>query len=144
MPSGDHAGPAPPRVSIPIIGVGMCHASAPPVVEIVRIWLVPSRKRVLSGATPASATRVPSGDQVGAPGCGSESWIFVTVPAATSRTDISATRHMPSTLKNTTFLPSGENAAPCGCVVSEVTWRACPLFMSRIHSCSSGLVLSDE
>ena len=117
VPSGDHAGPPPPRVSIPIIGVGMCHASAPPVVEIVRIWLVPSRKRTLSGATPASATRVPSGDHVGRAGLRQRIVNLRHGPVATSSTDISATRHMPSTLKNTTFLPSGENDAPCGWVV---------------------------
>ena len=69
--------------------------------------------------------RLPSGDQVGVPGCGSESWILVTVPVATSRTDICATRHMPSTLKNTMRLPSGDQDAPCGCVVSCVTLRLC-------------------
>ena len=66
------------------------------------------------------------------------------VPLARSSTDISATRHMPSTLKNTMRLPSGENDAPCGCVVRLVTWRLWPLFMSRIQSCRSSLSLSDE
>jgi hypothetical protein len=46
---------------------------------------------------------------------------LVTVPVATSSTDISATRHMPSTLKNAMRLPSGDHAAPCGCVVMCVT-----------------------
>ena len=75
----------------------------------------------MKGATSASATRFPSGDHVGGPGCASESWIFVTVPLATSSTDISATRHMPSTLKNAMRLPSGDQTAPCGWVVICVT-----------------------
>ena len=41
-------------------------------------------------------------------------------------------------------LPSGEHDAPCGCVVRCVTWRLCPLFMSRTQSCSCALSLSDE
>ena len=93
---------------------------------------------------PASAMRLPSGDHVGVPGCGSESWILVIVPESRSRIDISATRHMPSTLKNTIRLPSGENDAPCGCVVMLVTLRLWPLFMSRIHNCRCGLSLSEE
>ncbi len=144
MPSGDHTGPAPPRVSIDSIGIGAYHLTSPPVAAMVCTWLVPSRKRTVIGAMPASAMRLPSGDQVGVPGCGSESWILVIWPDARSRIDISATRHIPSTLKNTIFLPSGENDAPCGCVVMLVTLRACPLFMSRTQSCSSGLSLSDE
>ena len=46
-----------------------------------------------------SRGRLPSGDQAGAPGCGSVSCTLVTLPVATSMTDICATRHMPSTLK---------------------------------------------
>jgi hypothetical protein len=38
---------------------------------IVKIWFVPSRNRLVIGAMPASATTFPSGDHVGAPGCGS-------------------------------------------------------------------------
>jgi hypothetical protein len=76
VPSGDHAGPPPPRESMPIVGVGAYHLSrfgAPASAAMVRIWFVPSRKRLVNGATSASATCLPSGDQVGAPGCGSES-----------------------------------------------------------------------
>src|SRR5881227_78610 len=93
---------------------------------------------------PAIARRLPSGDQVGAPGWGSESWTLVTAPVATSTTDICATRHMPSTLKNAIRLPSGDHAAPCGCVVRFVTRRDCPDVMSWIHSCRCSLSLSDE
>ena len=96
------------------------------------------------GATAASAIRLPSGDQVGVPGCASESWIFVTAPVATSRIDICATRHMPSTLKKTMRLPSGDQVAPCGCVVSEVTLRLWPVRRSRIQSWRWSLSLSDE
>ncbi len=93
---------------------------------------------------PAMARRLPSGDQTGAPGCGSESWTLVIVPVAMSMTDIWATRHMPSTSKNAIRLPSGDHAAPCGCVVMFVTRRLVPAFMSRIHSCRCSLSLSDE
>ena len=93
---------------------------------------------------PAIASRRPSGDHVGAPGCGSESCTLVTWPVATSTTDIRATRHMPSTLKNAMRLPSGDHAAPCGCVVRSVSRRAWPDFMSRTQSCRCSLSLSDE
>src|SRR5262249_61719950 len=93
VPSGDHAGPQPPRESMDSIGTGANHLSSFAVVDdIVRIWFVPSRKRLVIGAMPAIASRFPSGDHVGAPGCGSESWTFVTSPLATSTTDIRATR----------------------------------------------------
>ena len=145
MPSGDHTGPLPPRESIDSSGIGAYHFTSPPVAEIVCTWLVPSRKRTVIGAMPASAMRLPSGDQVGVPGCGSESWILRDAAAMPrSRIDISATRHMPSTLKKTMRLPSGENDAPCGCVVMLVTLRLTPLFMSRTHSCRCGLSRSDE
>ncbi len=145
MPSGDHAGPHPPRESIDISGCGANHLSSFSAVDdIVRIWLVPSRKRLVIGAMPAIASRLPSGDQAGAPGCGSESWTLVTLPLATSITDICATRHMPSTLKNAMRVPSGDHAAPCGCVVRSVTRRLRPDFMSRIQSCRCSLSLSDE
>ena len=144
MPSGDHTGPPPPRESIDSSGTGAYHFTSPPAAEIVCTWLVPSRKRTVIGAMPASAMRLPSGDHVGVPGCGSESWILVMRPESMSMTDISATRHMPSTLKKTRRLPSGENDAACGCVVMCVTLRLTPLFMSRIQSCRCGLFLSDE
>src|SRR4029079_18202632 len=68
VPSGDQTGPAPPRVSIERSGTGAYHWSPLlPSAAIVITWFVPSRKRVESGATPASATRAPSGDQVGVP-----------------------------------------------------------------------------
>src|SRR5262245_32401032 len=136
VPSGDHAGPQPPRESIDSIGTGANHLSSLSDDEdIVRIWFVPSRKRLVIGAMPAIARRLPSGDQAGAPGCGSESWTLVTSPLATSTTDICATRHMPSTLKNAIRLPSGDHAAPCGCVVRLVRRRDCPDFISWTQSC---------
>src|SRR6185436_8850559 len=144
MPSGDHTGPLPPRESIESSGIGAYHFTSPPAAEIVWIWLVPSRKRTVIGAMPASAMRLPSGDHVGVPGCGNDSWMRVMRPLSRSRMDISATRHMPSTLKNTIRLPSGENDAPWGCVVMLVTLRLTPLFMSRTHSCRCGLSRSDE
>src|SRR5262245_27802760 len=102
VPSGDHTGPPPPRESIDRSGTGANHLSPPlPSAANVSTWLVPSRNLVDIGATLASAMRLPSGDHVGVPGCGSWSWIFVTVPVATSTTEMGATRHMPSTLKNT-------------------------------------------
>src|SRR3954471_11523326 len=111
VPSGDHAGPQLPRESIDSIGTGANHLSSSSAVDdIVKIWLVPSRKRFVIGAMPAIARRVPSGDHAGAPGCGSESWTLVTLPLATSITDICATRHMPSTLKNAIRVPSGDHA----------------------------------
>ncbi len=73
VPSGDHAGPAPPRESIESIGIGAYHFTSPPAAEIVWTWFVPSRNLTVMGAMPASAMRLPSGDHVGAPGCGSES-----------------------------------------------------------------------
>src|SRR5262245_52624900 len=73
VPSGDQAGPQPPLESIDFIGSGAYHLSvlAAPAVAIVNTWLVPSRNRRVSGATSASATTLPSGDHVGAPGCAS-------------------------------------------------------------------------
>src|SRR3954463_3332921 len=79
VPAGDHAGPHPPRESIDISGSGANHLlSFSFVDDMVRIWLVPSRKRLVIGAMPAIARRRPSGDHAGAPGCGSESWTLVT------------------------------------------------------------------
>src|SRR6476646_3248959 len=145
VPSGDHAGPQLPRESIDSIGTGANQRSSfSDVDDIVRIWLVPSRKRFVIGAMPAIARRLPSGDQAGAPGCGSESCTLVTFPLATSTTDICATRHIPSTLKKAMRVPSGDHAAPCGCVVRLVTRRDWPDFMSWIHSCRCSLSLSDE
>src|SRR5260370_29470178 len=116
----------------------------PPLDDVVSTWFVLSRKRLVYGATSASAMRFPSGDQVGVPGCASVSWTFVTVPLATSSTEIWATRHIPSTLKNAMRVPSGDQVAPCGCVVRYVTWRLYPVRMSRIQSCRCSLSLSDE
>src|SRR5215203_2727869 len=73
VPSGDHTGPPPPRESIDNIGTGAYHFTSPPVAAIVWTWFVPSRKRTVIGAIPASAIRLPSGDHVGVPGCGKES-----------------------------------------------------------------------
>src|SRR5262249_57896891 len=112
--------------------------------EMLRTGLAPVWKRFVIGARTAIASRLPSVDQAGAPGCGSESWNFVTWPVATSSTDICATRHMPSTLKNAIRLPSGDHAAACGCVVRLVTRRDWPDAMSWIHSCRCSLSLSDE
>ena len=65
-------GPPPPRESIPTCGIGVNHLSSPgAAADIVRIWFVPSRKRVEYGAAAAIASRRPSGDHVGPPGCGS-------------------------------------------------------------------------
>ena len=91
------------------------------------------------------AMRVPSGDHVGAPGWGSVSCIFVTVPVATSTTDICATRHMPSTLKNAMRFPSGDHAGALRLrgQVGERR-RLAPSVMSRIQSCRCALPLSDE
>src|SRR3954465_15594365 len=84
VPSGDQAGPPPPRESIDISGSGANHLSSFSFVDdIVRIWFVPTRKRFVISARPATASRWPSGDHTGAPGCGSESWTFVTLPVAT-------------------------------------------------------------
>src|SRR5207249_4150695 len=94
---------------------------------IVRIWFVPSRNRFVNGATSASATCLPSGDHVGAPGCGSESWILVTAPVATSTSDISATRHMPSTLNTAMRFPSGDHAG----LTMPSTWRGMTDVKSR-------------
>ena len=71
-----------------------------------------------------TATRAPSGDQVGLPGENSDSWIRVTAPDATSTTDTGARRHMPSTSKKAMRVPSGDQVAPCGWVVSLVSWRS--------------------
>src|SRR5206468_4257525 len=110
VPSGDHTGPQPPRESIESVGTGAYHFSSPlATAEIVNTWFVPSRNRLEYGATLANASRFPSGDQDGVPGCGNVSWSFITVPVATSRTDISATRHMPVTLKKAIRLPSGDH-----------------------------------
>jgi len=102
-------------------GTGAYHVSPPPAADSVSTWFVPSRKRRLEGARAASARRIPSGDQVGVPGCASVSCTVVTVPLATSRTAISAARHMPVTVKNARRVPSGDHVAPCGCVVRCVT-----------------------
>src|SRR5437667_11953958 len=95
VPSGDHTGPQPPRESIESIGTGAYHRSPPPEsfagsAEIVSTWFVPSRNRFVRGATSANAIRLPSGDQVGGPGCGSVSCTFVTTPVAPSSTDLAA------------------------------------------------------
>src|SRR5881409_15015 len=107
---------------MPIVGSGANHLSGFGGFEgfagfegaavMVRIWFVPSRKRRVYGATSASATRLPSGDQVGVPGCASVSWIFVTAPVATSTTEMFATRHMPLTSKTAMRWPSADHAAP--------------------------------
>src|SRR5262249_57846847 len=70
------------------------------------------------------------------------SWL--TSPRAPPTTATWAPRHMPSTLKNAIRLPSGDHAAPCGCVVRLVTRRDCPDFMSWIQSCKCSLSLSEE
>src|SRR3954454_12537864 len=145
VPSGDQAGPQLPRESMESSGTGANHLSSFTAVDdIVRIWFVPSRNRLVIGAMPAIASPLPSGDQTGAPGCGSESCTLATLPLATSRTDICATRHMPSTLKNAMRVPSGDHPAPCGGVARSVARCAVPAFMSRIHSCRCSLSLSDE
>ena len=112
---------------------------------IVSTWLVPSRNRARERRDPASAMRLPSGDQVGVPGCGERVVDLGDRAGGDDRAPTSAaTRHMPSTLKKTMRLPSGDQLAPCGCVVERVTWRLCPLFMSRIQSWRCALSLSDE
>ena len=51
---------------------------------------------------------------------------------------------MPSTSKNAMRVPSGDQVAPIGWVVSLVSWRSWPVAMSRTQSCSSAPPLSDE
>jgi hypothetical protein len=46
---------------------------------------------------------------------------LVTAPLATSMTEISATRHMPVTLNTAIRVPSGDQTAPCGCVLILVS-----------------------
>src|ERR1700735_3487961 len=120
-------------------GIGKNHLSsgffAPVSDDIVMIWFVPSRTVLEYGAMLASAIRLPSGDHVGIPGAFSVSWIFVTLPLATSTTDTLAARHIPFTSKNAIRLPSGDHVAPWGCDPSFVNSRLFPVCISWIQSC---------
>ena len=92
----------------------------------------------------ATATRAPSGDQVGIPGENSDSCRRVTVPEATSTTETWARRHMPSTSKKAILVPSFDHDAPCGWLVMAVSCRSWPVVRSRIHNCKRWPPLSDE
>ena len=87
--------------------------------------------------------RVPSGDQVGLPGAKIGSCSFVIAPVATSITDGVAWPQMPSTSRKAIRLPSGDQLGPRADVVSAVTLRVVPAFMSRTQMFISGPPLSD-
>src|SRR5688500_803233 len=67
-PSGESTGPLPTRESMDWWGTGAYHPESPPVTEMERIWLVPSRNRPEYGVSAAMTTRCPSFDQDGLPG----------------------------------------------------------------------------
>lgn len=89
-----------------------------------------SRYRADSGRTAASASRLPSGDQLGRPDH--------TVCRATRRStpESGSTRHsQPSSLAQAMVRPSGDQAACFSGLSAKVSWRASPPVTSRRHSC---------
>ena len=132
VPSGDQTGPSPTRESIVRFGTGRYHRSPPvPSASMLRIWFVPSRKRVENGLSAATATRLPSGDHVGIPGAKIPSSSVVVFPVARSTISMSLCRQIAFTSRYAMRVPSGDHAGAIAAFGSCVTLYSSPVFNLR-------------